>query len=140
MTATAAKIGYGAKFGIEGVTPDTYVVVAEVTGIKIPSMNRSAEKATHLESPEGWEEFIAGMKNLGDASFNLNWVPSHTDVMVAAFLDETGKYQIIAPNGVRLQFTGFFTAYDIGELTTSKMTAAVTIKATGKVTLLAAVV
>lgn len=137
-TPTLAKRGKNSTFGIEGVTPGTYTKVAEVTRIKPPGWTRDSVDATHLESPDDVKEFIAGLKEMSEASFDINWVPSASDVLLTAFSDESGNYEITAPNGVRIQFSGFITAYEPGDLTPDgKMTAAITIKPAGMATLVA---
>lgn len=136
---TNANIGYDSTFGIEGATPGTYVAVAEVVSITPPGMTRDAVEATHLKSPDGWKEFIAGLKEAGEASLTLNFVPSATDALFTAFTADSGKYEITFPNGVQMRFGGFFTAYNPPELTPDgKMEASATIKATSKPTLHAA--
>ena len=138
---TAANIGHGALFGIEGVTPGTYVTVAEVVSITPPGMTRDSVEATHLTSPDKWKEFIAGLKDAGEASFTMNFVPSATDAVYLAFNADSGKYQITFPNGVMMRFAGFFTGYTPPELTPDgKMEASATIKPTGAPTLHAAAV
>lgn len=139
MPETNADIGFGAIFGIEGGVPGTYVPAAEVTAITPPSRSREAIDATHLNSPDAYREFIAGIMEGGEASLTLNFVPSATDVLVDAFEAGKGKYEIIFPNGVKMQFSGVFTSYEIGEMVEDdKMTASCTIKQSGKATLVAA--
>jgi predicted ester cyclase len=138
MPATLADIGDGSKFGIEGSTPGTYVDVAEVKTIQLPGFMRDAQEATHLESPDGYKEYIPGRKDMTEASFTLNWVMSETDALVTAFEATSGNYQITGPNGKRLRFAGFFTAYTLPELSGDVMEATVTVRPTGKAELLAA--
>lgn len=139
MTATAADIGYDSSFGVEGSTAGTYVDIAEVVSITPPGVTREAVEATHLKSPDAYKEFIAGLKEAGEASITLNFVPAASDAVFTAFDADSGKYQITFPNGVMLRFDGFFTAYNPPELTSEgKMEATATIKATGKPTLHAA--
>lgn len=135
-----ADIGYDSEFGIEGTTPGTYVKVAAVTAITPPGMTRDAVEVTHLESPDMYKEYIPGLKDGGEATITLNFTPSATDVVVAAFEnDAADKYQVTFPNGVMLRFTGFFTGYTPPELTPGgNMVATATIKCTGKPTLHAA--
>lgn len=133
---TVADIGYGSFFGIEGAVPGTYVTVAEVVSIQLPALMREAVEATHLQSPGQTKEYIPGMKDLGEITLTLNWVPSVNNAMVAAFEDETGKYQITAPDGWRFQCAGFFTEYGLPQLTNEKMEATATIRPTGPMTLL----
>ena len=136
---TNADIGYNAAFGVEGETAETYVDIAEVVSITPPGVTREAVEATHLKSPDRYKEFIAGLKEAGEASLTLNFVPSASDAVFEAFDAASGKYQITFPNGVMMRFDGFFTAYNPPELTAEgKMEASATIKATGKPTLHAA--
>ncbi|WP_417723956.1 phage tail tube protein [Salipiger sp.] len=135
---TNAKTGYGSKFGIEGETPGEYVDQAEIVRIKLPGYTRDEEEATHLQSPDRYKEFIAAMKEAQPVEIEFNWIASESDAMLAAFEAETGKYQITAPNGVRLQFSGYFLTYSPPELTNGKMSATATIRPSGKPTLLAA--
>ena len=139
MVATSANIGYTSTFGIEGGTPGTYDVVAEVVSITPPSFSREAIDATHLASPDRYKEFIAGMNEAGEASITLNFVPSATDALVAAFTATTGNYQITFPNDVTMEFSGFCMTYEIGEISNDKMTATATFKPSGAPTLTAAV-
>lgn len=134
---TTADIGYDSSFGIHNGS--TYDDVAEVVNIQIPGFSRDAIEATHLKSPDAYKEFIAGLKEMTESTLTLNWVPSATDTLLTAFEDDSGLYQITAPNGVMLRFAGFFTAYTPPQLTPDgKMEASVTIKPTGKATLHAA--
>lgn len=139
---TNAAIGYGSEFAIgDGGDPtETFSKVAEVTAITPPSMTRDAEEATHLESPNEYKEYVAALFDTGDVSITLNFVPSDSDVLFAAMHAEAGNYQITFPNGIRMQFTGFFTSYEPPELLPNgNMSATATIKrSTGKPTLLAA--
>ena len=134
---TDATIGYDSSFGIyDGAAYDD---VAEVVNIQIPGFSREAIEATHLQSPDAYKEFIAGLKEMTECTITLNWVPSATDTLLTAFEDDSGMYQITAPNGVMLRFAGFFTAYTPPQLTPDgKMEATATIKPTGKATLHAA--
>ena len=140
MTETNADIGYDSSFGIEGATQGTYADVAEVTAINGFGFSRESIEATHLKSPDQYKEFIAGMKEGQPVTITLNYVPSETDSLVTAFEAKTGKYQITAPNGVMMRFSGFCTAYEVGELNTDKMTATATFQPSGKPTLHAAAV
>lgn len=136
---TIADIGYDSAFAIGSGSPTIiYTAVAEVVSITPPGMSRDAIEATHLKSAGGYKQFIAGMKDGGEASFTINWLPSATDALVTAFNADSGNYQITFPNGVMLRFAGFFTAYTPPELTAEKMEASVTIKVTGAATLHAA--
>lgn len=132
MPATAARIGLGSRFGIRGVG-GTYSAVAEVTRITLPGWTRNTVDATHLESPDGWAEFIAGLKTASDCTFEMNWVPALDDPMLAAFNAEKGDYQCLFPSGtLAMRFTGVVTNFTPGEVSPEgKLSASVTIKPSG---------
>jgi predicted secreted protein len=134
---TNATIGYDSEFAVSDGASG-YTAIAEVVNIQLPGFSRDSEEATHLKSADKYKEFIAGMKEMQDASITLNWVPSDSDAVLTAFEKDSDDYQITAPNGVRIQFSGFFTAYTPPQLSTGKMEATATIKVTGKATILAA--
>lgn len=137
MPATAADIGYGATFLIKN-GGGTYDAVAEVSAITPPGRSRDAIDATHLTSPDRYKEFIAGMKEGGDASFTFNYVPAASDALVAAFEAGKGDFRVGFPSGtVALDFGGIPTSWEPGEMSTDKMTGTMTIKSTGKAVLTA---
>lgn len=133
---TNASIGYQATFGIgDGGSPEAFTDVAEVVTITPPAMARESIDATHLESPNKYKEFIAGLAESGDATITINFVPSTTDVLVTAFEAESGNFRITFPNAVTMTFSGIVTGYEVGELSLDKMTATFTVKATGQAAL-----
>lgn len=133
MPASAAALGNRARFGIKGAGA-TYVYVAEVSAISPPSWSRDTVEVTHLESPDGFKEFIAGLADGGEASITLNYVPAASDALLTAFLAPVDDFRILFPSAtVALDFAGIVTGYEIGELTPEgEMTATFTVKATGQ--------
>lgn len=133
--ATNAAIGYGSSFGIHNGS--AYVDVAEVTNITWPGYARDAIDATHMASTDSFREYIAGLMDAGEATIEMNFVPSASDVIVAAMVAGVGMFQIEHPNGVKLQFSAVVTGYEPGMPLDDKMTASATFKVTGKPTLAA---
>ena len=144
MTATAAAVGYGAEFAIgDGGDPtETFTKVAEVRAITPPAFTRDSDEATRLDSPDEYKEYVAAMFDTGDVSITLNYVPtaSASDVLFTALHADAGNFQITFPNGVRMQFTGFFVGYEPAEIEPNgTMTLTAMLKrSTGKPLLLAA--
>lgn len=132
MPATNAQIGLGSRFGIKSGA--TYTAVAEVTRITPAGWSRNTVDATHLESPDAWAEFIAGLKSASDCTFDVNWVPAVSDPLLAAFEAGKGEFQLLFPSGtVALQFAGIVTEFKPGEISPEgKLSASVTIKPSGK--------
>jgi len=137
MPATTAELGYGARFGIKSGA--TYDYGAEVTSLTPPSMTRDTVDATHLESPDAYKEFIAGLKETGEASITINYAPSGSDALITAFEAGAGEFRILFPGGaLALDFAGIVTGYEIGDLVaTDKMSATFTVKGTGKASIVA---
>src|SRR5262245_32294807 len=79
MAETRALIGYGTilQFG-DGNSPEAFTSVAEVTNITGPNLSRDIPDATHMQSPDGYKEFINGMKDGGEVVAELNFVPFDT--------------------------------------------------------------
>lgn len=133
---TVAAIGYGSKFAI--YNGSAYIDVAEVTNITWPGYSRDAVDATHMASPNTFREYIAGLMDAGEVSVEINFVPSATDVIVAAMVAGVGQFQIEHVSGMKLQFSAIVTGYEAAVPLDDKMTASATFKVTGKPTALAA--
>lgn len=130
MTTNAA-IGYSTAFGIKN-GGGTYDDVAEVTRVKPPSYARDAIDATHMESPDRFREYIAGMMDAGEVSIDINYVPSTSDVILAAMTAGAGDFQITMPNGVKFQFKAIVTGFEPEAPLDDKMSATATFKVSGK--------
>jgi predicted secreted protein len=135
---TSAKIGFGNLFKIgNGATPEVFTTVAEVTGIKPPKMKRDTVDATHMQSPNGWREFIAGLKDGGEVSVELNFVPgSATTILLMAELDAAlGNKQIVFSTGEVFSFTALCTDFEPTSPLDDKMSATAMYKISGQPTL-----
>ncbi|MDK8874687.1 phage tail tube protein [Paracoccus sp. SSJ] len=132
MPETNAQIGLGSRFGIKDGA--SYTPVAEVTRITPAGWSRNTVDATHLESPDAYAEFIAGLKTASDCTFDVNWVPSATDPLLAAFEAGKGEFQLLFPGGtVALNFSGIVTEFKSGEISPEgKLSASITIKPSGR--------
>src|SRR5688500_8363804 len=103
---TNARIGHGNLFQLfdTGVSPPAWVTVAEVKSVTPPSLSRDAVEATHTESTEAWREFIAGLKDAGEVSAELNLVPDSDsmDLLLATFdSDELQQARILFADGLQ---------------------------------------
>ena len=132
---TSAAIGYGSSFAI--YSGSAYVDVVQVTNITWPGYSRDAVDATHMASPDTFREYIPGLMDAGEVTIELNFVPSASDVIVAAMIAGKGAFQVRHASGVKVQFDAIVTAYEATVPLDDKMTASATFKVTGKPTLLA---
>lgn len=130
MTTNAA-IGYSTTFGIKN-GGGTFDNVAEVTKVKPPGYSRDAIDATHMESPDKFREYIAGLMDAGEVSIDINYVPSASDVIIAAMLAGKGDFKITLPNAVSMTFSAVVTGFEPDAPLDDKMVATATFKVSGK--------
>ena len=143
MPATSAIIGQGSKFaignGVDGSSTQYPDISVEITNIPGPELKRDVHDATHLNSPDNYREFIAGLNGVDPITLDFNFVPDASDTLLAHYNVGKGDYQITFPNGVRLQFSGIPTAWKPGDATADVMKGSMTIQPSGKPALLAPV-
>lgn len=141
MADTAADIGYGTTFSTgDGASPEVYTELAEVTKITPPNISRDAVEATHMKSPNAWREFIAGLKNGGDVSLEINYDPN--GAAATSFMAELGLSGVNAKKNRKITFTdgtvwsfkGILTAFEPDAPIDDRMVASVTFKVTGEPT------
>lgn len=138
---TEARLGYGALFKIaDANSPTDFIVIGEITNITMPSISRDAIDATHMQSTEGWREFIAGLKDGGEVSVDLNYIPgSVADTLLMSQLatDTPTVCEIEIPHSPTWHWTfnAILTGLEPQAPVDDKMTATVSFKVTGKPTL-----
>lgn len=135
--ATEAAIGHGTIFAMATIAaPGDYVNLAEVTSVKPPPVTRDIIDATHMQSPGKWREFISGLKDGGECTLDLNFVPggaTSTRLELAQTEEEPSNCKITFPNGAVWYFAAYCTGYEPEAPVDDKMTASVTFKVTGAV-------
>ncbi|MFN4176423.1 phage tail tube protein [Phenylobacterium sp.] len=133
MPASAAIIGHTTTFYVEttaGSSP-SFTKLGEVTAISPPGATTDAVDVTHMESADGIREFIPGLTDPGEVSLTLNWIPGDTtDDFILAWSDKRAC-KIRFPNGVTWTFDGFKTSFQPDTPMDDKMTAELTVKASG---------
>lgn len=98
---TDARIGHGAQFFLDD-DADSLTELTEVTGITPPSFTTDDVEATHFQSPGRVREYIAGLIDPGEGTFEFNLQPGDaTDLLLQDALDDgvTRDYEIIIPDG-----------------------------------------
>lgn len=137
-----AMIGYGGKVFVESAdspndSPPSYNELAEVTNITPPNFETDDVDVTHMQSPNRTREFIAGLTDPGEASFEMNWVPGSASDIILINLKTAAtvvNWKMQWPNGTYWEFTGYVKGYETSAQTEDKMGATVTIKVAGAVT------
>lgn len=133
MPDTQARIGHGITLDLADIaTPTVFTYIAEVFDITLPSDTTDTPDATHQQSPNRTREFIEGLTDPGELSFEMNLVPgSASDLYLIAAKGQRKWARATFPNGVQVLFVGIRQAYEKAAPTDGKMTASVTFKVSG---------
>jgi len=135
--ASNAISGVGAKFRRWNTTSGVWENLAEVNSISGPSMTRDFIDVTSLDSTGGYREFIAGFRDGGTVNLTMNFTRTTYDLMKTDFEDDAAQnYEILLPDNdsTSFEFEGLVTELPLEIPTDDKVTANVTIKIVGQVT------
>jgi hypothetical protein len=81
MTTNAA-IGLGSEFWLDNAS-GTLTQLGEILTVTPPNPQTAEVEATHMASPNRRREFIAGLIEDGEGTFEMNYVPgSTTDLLI----------------------------------------------------------
>lgn len=134
---TSALLGHGTTFEISTNGGTSYTALAEVLDITPPAKSPDMVEATHMGSG-GVREYIAGLVDPGEASFDMNFIPgSASDTLIQGIV-ATGdkvKCRITFPNEVTWVFDGICTGYEPKDPVADRMTASVKFKVSGSITI-----
>ena len=136
--ATSVKIGMGSAFWLHNGT--ALELLGEITGISIPASETAEVEATHMASPNTRREFIAGLIDDGEGTFEMNLVPGSTTdatIRAAQAAGATRTYEIIIPkpSGTwKIAGSCIVRKYERNVPIDDKMTATLTVRFTGAVT------
>jgi predicted secreted protein len=135
---TTARIGWGAQLHLYNGT--TLTELAEITAITLPNPQVSEVEATHFKSPNRRREYIAGLIEDGEGTFEMNYDPgSATDVLIRAALaaGDARAYKIVIPDAtVNWEVSGnlIVKGYERNVPIDDRMTATLSVRFTGAVT------
>jgi hypothetical protein len=96
-----ARIGWGGELHVStDATEANLVELAEVRDVNFPQIETDEHEVTHLKSPDKFKEFIAGLKDGGEFTATLNYVPGGaTDLLLTAALGGTNRaVRIVIPD------------------------------------------
>ena len=133
MLATA---GVGTQFRRWNSSLGQWESIAMINSIDGPSMSRETYDTTALDTKGGYRTFIAGFRDAGTISLNMNFSRSTYDLMKVDFeSDAENNYEIVLPDTdqTSLEFVGFVTELPLSVPTADKITANTTIKISGQV-------
>lgn len=136
---SSAFSGVGTQFKRSNMASSpSYTAIAEVNNIDGPNMSRDTIDVTNLDSTGGYREFIGGFRDGGEVNLEMNFTLAGYDQMKDDFeSDALVDYQIVLPDtgATTLQFSAFVTSLGVSVPTDDKVTASVTFKISGAMTL-----
>jgi predicted secreted protein len=133
---TEAQIGYGAELWIAN-SSDVLTEIAEVMSVTVPNAETAEIEATHFKSPNRRREYIAGMIDDGEGTFEINYKPSSATSVLLQEAQNSGEvrgYKIVLPDGTGTwEVTGdlIVRKFERGIPIDNRMTATVTVRFTG---------
>lgn len=119
---------------------EVFTAVSEVRNISGPGRSMAPVEVTHMLSTDSYREFIAGLKDSGELSFDMNYI---NDASQASLFDDyedrvTRNFQLVfetaADGDVTFQMVGVVTKFEMNFQMEAAISAAVTLKITGPVT------
>lgn len=134
-----AFAGVGTKFQRSNMaTSPTFSDIAEINDIDGPNMSRNTYDTTSLDTTGGYRTFIAGFRDGGEVKLEMNFTEAGYAAMKADFeSDDLVDYKIILPDtgATTLDFAALVTGLGAKIPNDGKVTATVTLKISGEVTL-----
>lgn len=140
MAANEGMAAFGTKLQMGSGNPVVYTDIAGVTEISGPNVDISTIDITNHNSPGGYAEFVTGIKDGGEVTVDLNYLPeTHkplTDLLDPAVGTTTlSPWRIMFPTGDKWDFSALVTGFEATAPFDDKLTASLTLKISGKPTL-----
>lgn len=132
-----AFTGVGTVFKRWNTNTSAWDRIAEVNSIAGPTMTRDTIDTTSLDTTGGYRTFIAGFRNAGTLTINMNFTRAAFELMKADFeSDVVQNYEIELPDvdNTSLEFEGLVVECPL-EIPEGKVAMTTKIQITGPVTL-----
>jgi predicted secreted protein len=129
---TEAQIGYNTGYFIK--QSGLFVEIGEVITVTPGEATSDRVDATHMKSAGRKREYISGLIDPGEASFEINWIPGGpTDQILRNLFDsgETVEHKQVYPNGVACIYQAQITGYSKAVPIDDRMTATITVSISG---------
>lgn len=127
-----AMIGYDTLY--EVYSDDAFVAVAEVYNVTPGEATADRIDVTHYKSPGRRREYISGLIDSGEATFEMNFVPgSDSDELIRDLMASGAvvQHRITFPNGARVTYDASVIGYARSAPVDDRMTATVTVAVSG---------
>jgi len=130
--------GVGTQFRRWNSSTGAWESISQINSITGPGMSRDTIDTTALDTTGGYRTFIAGFRNPGTVTLNMNFTRTTYDLMKSDFeSDAAQNYEIVLPDDdvTTIEFEGLVTELPLTIPTDDKVSADVTIQISGAVTI-----
>lgn len=141
MSDPSAYFGLGIELRIgDGAVSQTFTPIPGCGSFSGPGQTRDTIDTTSHSSTGGYREYISGLRDGGEITFDINWLFGETaqDALADSFDDNaTVDWQMYFPMAVEdnlLEFAGFVTNLEWNGPIDAQVTRSCTIKITGPIT------
>lgn len=132
-----AMTGLGIVIAMKATANATvYTPIGEPFEITPPEQMDDEIEVTHFQSPDGVKEFIGGLTDPGECSFNINYVPdSPTEKMIldAKATRKPRGFKFTWPNGATWSFDLLIRGYQPTAPLNDRLTCQVTGRVSGSI-------
>ena len=123
----------------DGSATPVYATIAEVKSIDGPGLTADTLETTTHSSTGAWKEFITGLLDGGELSFDINFVPTsaghdaETGLLKAFTSRQRTGFKLVFPDedATTWAFDGLVTGFSVSAPTDDFLGASVTVKVTG---------
>lgn len=142
MTSISA-FGSLLKIGDGGNGAEVFTTIAQVNSLSGPGLTMDPIDVTHHGSTAGWRQFVGGLFDAGEVTFEINYDPvaATHDASTGLLSDMEGRtvrnFQLVFPDAgaTTWGFAALVTAFEPGMPIDDKLSASVTVKVSGQPTL-----
>jgi len=140
-TGAGVMVAQGQTFLAGGSDTETYTTIAEVRSITGPNITLGTVEATHHTSASSFKEYIPTLLDLGEVTFELNFLPVNVtqDQIVGLMKDKLHKilraFQIVFTDATTTtaSFSAFVTGFGNAAPLDGKLTANLSLKPSGSI-------
>lgn len=131
--------GVGATLELgDGASSESFTAIAEVNSIDGPNISVDTIDVTSLDSTGGYREFIASFIDGGEVTAEFNFtLDGYDDLKVVLEARARRNFQIVLPDtgSTTFSFSALVTALGVSVPKDDKVTASMSLKISGQVTL-----
>lgn len=127
--------GFGTAWAMDNNTA-TFTDVAELTSIDLLDIEVDPIDVSSHDSTGQWREFVAGMKDGGELSMEVNYDPAlHGTLFSAIGVSQGHRFTLPDGGAATITFDGFVSGMKAQAPYDDKLSATVTLKVSGAVTI-----